>query len=74
MFYFYIIYSIKLDRYYLGYTSDIEKRIVEHNTGISSFTSKANDWKILYTESYQTRESAHKRELEVKRKKSRKYI
>jgi hypothetical protein len=43
MFYLYIIYSSKLDRYYVGYTADIEVRIVQHNSGLSSFTSKAND-------------------------------
>jgi putative endonuclease len=41
MFYLYIIYSAKLDRYYVGYTADIEVRIVQHNSGLSSFTSKA---------------------------------
>jgi putative endonuclease len=28
----------------------------------------------MYTEKFETREQAHKRELEIKRKKSRKYI
>lgn len=71
---FYIIYSAKLDRYYSGHTDDIEERIVQHNEGISDYTSKANDWAVAYTESYSTREEARKRELEVKKKKSRKYI
>lgn len=71
---FYIIYSAKLDRYYSGHTDDIEERIVQHNEGISDYTSKANDWVVAYTESYSTREEARKRELEVKKKKSRKYI
>jgi putative endonuclease len=74
MFYLYIIYSAKLDRYYVGYTADIEVRIVQHNNGLSSFTSKANDWKLVYKEQYPNREEAHKRELEIKSKKSRKYI
>jgi putative endonuclease len=74
MFYLYIIYSAKLDRYYVGYTADIEVRIVQHNSGLSSFTSKANDWKLVYKEQYPNREEAHKRELEIKSKKSRKYI
>ena len=74
MFYLYIIYSSKLDRYYVGHTSDIEVRLVQHNSGISSYTSKANDWKLVYQEQYQNREEAHKRELTIKNKKSRKYI
>ena len=52
MFYLYIIYSTKLDRYYVGYTADIEVRLVQHNSGLSSFTSKAKDWKLMYQEQY----------------------
>ena len=74
MFFVYIIYSAKLDRYYVGYTSDIQIRISQHNSGLSSYTSTATDWKVLYTEQYLSRDEAHKRELSIKRKKSRKYI
>jgi putative endonuclease len=31
MYFIYIIYSKKLERYYLGTTDDIEKRVGEHN-------------------------------------------
>jgi putative endonuclease len=74
MFYVYIIYSGKLDRYYVGYTSDVVIRLEQHNTGESSFTSKASDWKLMYQELYLNREEAHKREISIKKKKSRKYI
>jgi predicted GIY-YIG superfamily endonuclease len=74
MFTVYILYSFSIDKYYIGYTSDIEKRLVEHNSGVSKFTAKANDWVLKYTENFTTRENARKRELEIKKKKSRKYI
>ena len=70
----YILYSAKLDKYYVGHTSDLEKRLAEHNSGISDFTAKATDWTLKYTEVFENREAAHKREQEIKRKKSRKYI
>jgi putative endonuclease len=66
----YIIFSNKLNRYYVGYTSDLEKRIIEHNSGMSTFTSKATDWQIMLTEEFDSRETAHKRELEIKKKKA----
>jgi hypothetical protein len=31
MFVLYILFSEKLDRYYVGYTNDIDRRIAEHN-------------------------------------------
>ena len=73
-YYVYIIYSLKLDKFYVGYTEDISVRLNQHNEGISSFTSKARDWDLKYTEDFRSREEAHKREMEIKRKKSRKYI
>ena len=70
----YIIYSLKLDKYYICYTIDLVKRLQEHNAGISSFTAKATDWVLKYQEEYSSREEAMKREREIKGKKSRKYI
>ena len=70
----YIIYSSALDKYYIGYTEDINLRLIQHNEGKSTFTSKASDWVLKYSEAFDSRENAHKRELEIKRKKSRKYI
>ena len=70
----YIIYSSTLDRYYVGYTTDLEKRINEHKTGISSYTSRCSDWVLKYTESCADRQTAMRREKEIKNKKSRKYI
>jgi putative endonuclease len=74
MFFVYILYSKKLDRYYVGYTADLGKRLSEHNTGTSTYTSRASDWELKYQEEFPSREEAHKRELAIKKKKSVKYI
>jgi len=74
MFFLYVIFSAKLNRYYVGYTADLEKRLTEHNTGLSHFTAKAADWTLMYKEEYNTREEANQRERNIKKKKSRKYI
>ena len=70
----YIIYSPSLDKFYIGYTSDLQKRLKEHNSGISDFTSVATDWELKYNELFSDRKSAMNREKEIKKKKSRKYI
>ncbi len=70
----YILFSPSLDKYYTGYTENITNRISQHNSGISTFTAKASDWVIKYSESFPTRDAAMKREKEIKSKKSRKYI
>ena len=70
----YIIYSSQLDKYYIGYTSDLIKRLDEHNSGISTFTAKANDWILKWSKSFASREEAMTEEKRIKNKKSRKYI
>jgi putative endonuclease len=74
MFSVYILYSLYLDKYYIGYSEDVAKRLIQHNIGLSVYTSKSADWKIVYQEDFKTRELAMERERNIKKKKSRKYI
>ena len=74
MWYVYIIYSKKLDKYYTGYTDDLDWRIERHNQGWGRYTKKGIPWKLVYNEEYFTKTEALKREREIKKMKSRKYI
>jgi len=70
----YIIYSLSKDRYYVGQTQDLEKRLADHHSSRSKFTKQTKDWVLVYFEEFVTRSEAVKRELEIKSKKGRKYI
>ena len=72
--YIYILYSSKLNKYYVGACSDLERRLYEHNIGHSKFTSTGIPWVLKYSESFETLQEAKKRELMIKKMKSRKYI
>ena len=74
MWYTYIIYSEKLDRFYIGYTDNLSWRLERHNQGWGRFTKGGIPWELVYFEKYQTKQEALKREREIKSKKSRKYI
>ena len=74
MFIVYILYSKSLDRYYTGHTANIQDRLLRHNNGRSKATKKGAPWVIVYTEMFNTKSSAYKRELDIKAKKSRAYI
>lgn len=65
-----------IDRYYIGETIDIVKRIEEHNEGFygKAFTSRASDWELYLTIDCPTRLLARKMELHIKKMKSKKYI
>ena len=75
MWHFYILYSVTKNAYYVGFTGDIlQERLRKHNTNHKGFTGTANDWTLKYTEPFQTKQEALKREKEIKKWKSRKRI
>jgi len=75
VYYTYIIFSDVLNAFYVGSTQDLEKRIDQHNNSNGSkFTKRAKDWRVVYSEIFQTRADAQKREYAIKRKKSKTYI
>ena len=74
MFFVYILYSKSLDRYYVGHTASLNDRIKRHNSGRSKATKGGIPWAIIYTEMFENKADAYKRERSIKAKKSRIYI
>ena len=74
MAYCYILYSVKLDKYYVGACSDMDRRLYEHNKGHSKYTKTGCPWELKYKAEFENLTKAKRRELEIKKKKSRKYI
>ena len=72
--YTYILYSEKIDKYYIGACTDLRRRLYEHNIGHSKFTKTGMPWKVVYTEEFDTLLQAKQKELQIKKMKSRKYI
>jgi putative endonuclease len=72
MWYVYIIYSEKIDRYYIGVTDNLTWRLERHNQGWDRYTKRGIPWKIVYTESFENKTDTLRREKELKKLKSRK--
>ena len=70
-FYFYILYSQKLNKYYIGSTQNLEERLRKHNSNHKGFTGGIGDWKIVYFETFISKSLAYARERQVKKWKSR---
>ncbi|MBL7875207.1 MAG: GIY-YIG nuclease family protein [Cyclobacteriaceae bacterium] len=69
---FYILYSQKANKFYIGHTTELmNERLRKHNSNHIGFTGKFKDWVNVYTETYATKEIAYAREREVKAWKSR---
>ena len=74
MFYTYIIYSVSQDKYYVGSCADLDRRILDHNTGHSNYTKAGKPWVLKWHQGFDSRSAAMNEELRIKRKKSRRYI
>ena len=56
----YIIQSEVDGNYYKGITQNIEKRLSEHNSGESKFTSTKLPWKLVYTKAFKCTRDVYK--------------
>ena len=69
-----VLQSIEYGRYYIGYSADIQKRLNEHDTWFVKSTKFYKPYSLIYTEEFDTKTEALKREKELKRMKcSEKY-
>jgi putative endonuclease len=71
MFAVYLIYSSKLDKYYIGSTSDLHDRLLKHNRKSKGFSSPGRPWVLLYSESFDNKKDAMSREKQLKSWKNR---
>jgi putative endonuclease len=62
----YVLYSEKDGGLYIGYTSDISRRVSEHNGGDSFSTSYRRPLILAYYEAYFCKEDALRRERFLK--------
>ena len=74
MWYVYILYSKRLDKYYTGITDNLEWRLERHNQGWGRFTKGGIPWELAYFEKFSTKQEALERERLIKKRKSRKYL
>ena len=71
----YILYSAKLNRFYVGSTSDLNERMQFHMSAASNkFTAKAKDWDIFLNFSCDHKNQALAIERHIKSMKSKVYI
>ncbi len=71
----YVLYSESHNKIYIGYTSDLEDRLLSHNVmGTKGFTVKYRPWRVIHTESFLEKTDALKREKQLKTAKGREFI
>ena len=65
--YVYILGSTDGLRTYVGWTTDLDKRLAAHNAGKGARFTRGRDWRLLYAERFKNRGEAMSREWRLKR-------
>jgi putative endonuclease len=58
----YILYSKKDDKFYTGYTADIDRRMKEHRYAAVHTTARYSDFTLIYYEAFLSKADAMRRE------------
>ncbi len=67
MHYVYVLFAVKYNKHYTGYTTDPADRFLSHNEkSTKGFTIRYRPWKIILIEEYATKSEALKREKWLK--------
>lgn len=74
MYYVYILKSLKDNKLYVGYSTDLKQRVNFHNEGLNKSTKFRRPLKLIYYEAYLSENDARKRELFLKSGRGREII
>ena len=71
----YVLFSNSFSKIYIGYTNNLEQRVLSHNElAKKGWTMKFRPWTLVHTEQYETKKEAMAREKQLKSAKGRKWI
>ncbi|MBP8157076.1 MAG: GIY-YIG nuclease family protein [Flavobacterium sp.] len=72
----YILYSVSVNKFYIGETDDIDNRLIKHNNHLynGSFTKIAGDWKVVLLFECTSKDQALRIEKFIKKMKSKIFI
>jgi putative endonuclease len=74
MFYVYILRPESDDGFYIGFSTDLRRRLKEHQTGKAFATSYRGPWRLIYYEAYWDGDDARGREEYLKSGGGRRFL
>jgi len=71
-----IVYILKSDdgRLYIGSTTDLKRRILQHNIGHTPTTKRFSNFKLVFSQEYPNLSQARKIEVRLKKLKRKDYL
>ena len=73
-YYLYILYSRRIDRYYIGVSSDPPKRLNSHNNYPTGWTKRGIPWELVFQKEFVSKQVAMRWEKFIKNQKRRDII
>jgi len=73
----YFVYVLKSEStaaHYKGMTSDLQKRLKQHNAGKTKSTKGKGPWRVVYQEAFENAEEAREREKYFKTAAGRRFL
>jgi putative endonuclease len=64
--YVYILKSMKDQKFYIGESTDVQKRLIFHNSGLQRSTRNRIPFIIVHVEAFESKSEALKREKQIK--------
>ena len=75
MYFVYILHSKSINKFYVGYSENPDKRLEFHNSELNKiWSTKGKPWELKSTFSFQNKTDALKAEKFIKKQKSTKFI
>ncbi|MCK4558966.1 MAG: GIY-YIG nuclease family protein [Calditrichia bacterium] len=73
-YFFYILYSSKIDQYYIGSSHDPATRLTYHNKSIKGWTRRGRPWILAFKKPFDTKKEAQFWERKIKKQKRKDII
>jgi len=74
MYHVYLIESEPRGKWYIGYTTNLKRRLAEHNDHKNISTAKESRWRLIYCETYVNKMDALGREKFLKSGSGRRFL
>ena len=74
MMHVYVLHSASLNRYYTGISRNRYRRVKQHRQGVSKWTSRADDWEVVFTTRVADAVSARALEKTIKKRGAARYL
>jgi putative endonuclease len=71
----YVLHSQNYDKIYIGYTGNLEQRLLSHNEkATKGWTIRFRPWRLIHTDNFGSKTEALQREKQLKSAKGREWI